>query len=129
MTTALNSTQDINGRNNFGLVLSGSNYSVSLTKDTDTTVTVPSDCAPGITSGHNSNKFLAVIVVTPSAEVWVAVNATAAIPVGATLAAVSSAMIPMNGKSIKVNAADVLHFITHATSSTANVSVTFYSIV
>jgi len=70
MTTKFSMTRDVNGYNGFGLQLSTSNYSVTLTASTDTTVTVPSD----------ASVYLAVCGYTSGDDVWVAVNATAAVP-------------------------------------------------
>ena len=113
MTTKFSMTRDVNGYNGFGLQLSTSNYSVTLSVSTDTTVTTPND----------ASVYLAVCGYSSGNDVWVAVNATAAVPVGNTFASTTSTL---NRSGIQVNANDVLHFITADTG--VAVSVTFYAI-
>lgn len=104
--------------NDFSLTVSNLKYSATLAASTDTTVTVPGS-AP---------RFKVVIRAETDAVVWFAVGDTAAVPAGATFAAVSSEMIPINGALCReVKAGDVLHFITGGTD--IDVSIVFYSVI
>lgn len=126
MTTKFSMTRDINGFNGFGLVPSDTNYSVTLTVSTDTTLTVPSSVAIGKQGPSVSSAApisLAVITSDPGTTIWVAMNTTAAVPAGATLAATSSMMNP---GAIEVKGGDVIHIISSGTG--VNVSVRFYSL-
>ena len=91
-------------------------YSVSLAETTDTALTIPGT-AP---------KYKAVMKTSYNGVVWVALNATAAVPAGDTLAAVSSELLASNVLCREVKAGDVLHFIT-ATANTV-VSVVLYAV-
>ncbi len=103
--------------NDFGLRLSDTKYSATLAATTDTTLTVPG-------GSPTSVKYKAVIKVT--APVWVAVNAVAAVPAGATFAATTSELIePELEFCREVAANDVIHFFAAATAS---VSVVLYSL-
>lgn len=99
----------------FGLLFSQSKYSATIAATTDTTFTVPG-IAP---------RYKAVIKV--KSNTWVALNATAAVPVGATFAATTSELI-LSTKELcrEVKAADVLHFFT-STAST-DVSIVLYAL-
>lgn len=101
----------------FGLRFADLKYSASLAATTDTTLTVPGK-AP---------RFKAVIKVETSGLVWVALNATAAVPAGGSFAATTSELIT-DAKSLcrEVKADDVLHFYT--AGSGIDVSVVFYAI-
>jgi hypothetical protein len=126
MTTKFSMTRDINGFNGFGLVPSDTNYSATLTVSTDTTVTVPSAVAIGKQGPSTSSTApisLAIITSDPGTTIWVAINATAAVPVGATFAATSSMMNP---GAIEVKGGDVIHVISSGTG--VNVGVRFYSL-
>jgi len=122
MATPFSMSRDINGYNGFGLSFALDKYSADLAQNTDTTLTVPSSGMIGNVA-NNVNKYIAIFSYEPGASVWVALNATAAVPVGATFATVSS---ELNPAARMVSAADVLHFITSDT--TAQVGVTFYSL-
>jgi len=101
----------------FGLRFAGLKYSASLNATTDTTLTIPGT-AP---------RYKAVIKVENNGLVWVALNATAGVPAGATFAATNSELIN-DAKSLcrEVVAGDVLHFYT-ATAGT-DVSVVLYAV-
>lgn len=123
MTTKFNMSRDINGYNGFGLPLSDTNYSCTLTANSDTTLTVPNAIGLGNQGPSTVAQSIAIINADPGTSVWVAVNGTASTPVGATFASTTSALNP---GAIFVNGGDVLHFITSATG--VNVSVRFYSL-
>ena len=113
----------IKGQNGFGLYLSDTSFSATLTASTDTTVTVPATAGVGLVLPTSKYSMLAVIRTTP-ADVWVAVNQTAAIPAGGTFASTTSQLLDRDVMGIAVNGNDVLHFITAA--SDVVVSVAFY---
>ena len=101
----------------FGFLFANLKYSASLAASTDTTLTIPG----------NAQRYKALIKVENNGLVWVAKNATAAVPAGATFAATTSELIN-DAKTLcrEVIAGDVLHFIT-ATAST-DVSVVLYAL-
>jgi hypothetical protein len=119
MSTLLNFGRDNQGMNAFAPAFSQDVYSATLAATTDTTLTVPS----------NSQTWLAVFSVDFSKLVWVAKNATAAIPAGSTFASTTSELInpyyPYTFAKV-VQAGDVLHFFSE--SGTANISVAFYAL-
>lgn len=119
---------DINGSEGNGLDISDILYSATITTGGgDTTLTVPSTAPTGAPLGQKKRKWAAKIVTESGTTVWHALNQTAAIPVGATFAAVSSELIPSETEIIRrVEAGDVMHFIT--ADATADVSVTFYAL-
>jgi hypothetical protein len=126
MTTKYFQLRDINGYNGFGLPFSDTNYSVTLTASTDTTLTVPSAIGLGQQGPSTKAQSIAIISVKPNGSVWMAVNATAAVPAGNTFASTTSELIgPFNYAKL-VNGGDVLHFISPDTGDT--VSVSFYSL-
>lgn len=101
----------------FGLLFADLKYSASLAATTDTTLTIPG----------KAQRYKAVIKVENNGLVWVALNATAAVPAGGTFAATTSELIN-DAKSLcrEVKAGDVLHFFT-ATAGT-DVSVVLYAV-
>lgn len=100
----------------FGLRFADLKYSVALAATTDTTLTIPG----------TAKSYKAIIKVDTNL-VWVAFNATAAVPVGTTFSATTSELIPDNYPLCReVRAGDVLHFYT--ATATTNVSVVLYAI-
>ncbi len=101
----------------FGFRFADLKYSASLAATTDTTLTIPG----------TAGKYKAVIKVENNGLVWVALNATAAVPGSASFAATTSELIT-DAKSLcrEVKAGDVLHFYT-ATANT-DVSVVLYAL-
>lgn len=109
LTVAYTSQQPVT---DFSLKFSNLKYSATLAATTDTLLTVPG----------NSGFYKAVIKVT--ASVWIAIDATAAVPVGTSFATTSSELIePGQDFCREVQAGDVLHFFGAAA---AGVSVVFY---
>ncbi len=120
MTTQYNIPSVSRGMNGFALPFSDTVYSVTLSAATEATVTVPSNGSMG---SIGMDRFVAVFSYETNIGVWVALNATAAVPAGATFAASTSELNP-SAKHVK--AGDVIHMIT-ATAAT-DVSVAFYAI-
>jgi hypothetical protein len=126
MTTQYKLQKDVAGYNGFGLQFCDQKYSVTIAASTEKTLTVPSNGSIGAAL-NNVNKFLAVIQVTANVSVWVALNATAAVPAGSSFASTTSDLIVGSEYYAReVKAGDVLHFIT-ATAST-DISVQFYAL-
>jgi hypothetical protein len=101
----------------FGSRFADLKYSATPAVTTDTTLTIPG----------NAQRYKALIKVEGNGHVWVAINATAAVPGGAAFAATTSELVPQNGGICReVRAGDVLHFYT----ATANidVSVVLYAV-
>lgn len=117
-------TRDINGYNGFGLQFADNKYNATIAQSTDTTLTIPGDAPMGAVNNVTINKYIAIFSYEPGAQVWVANNATAAVPVGATFATTTS---EQNPSARVVDAGDVLHFIT-PDSGGANISVILYAL-
>lgn len=114
MITPYTSQQTVN---DFGLLFSNLKFNASLAATTDTTFTIPGQ----------AQRYKALIKVENNGLVWVALNATAAVPVGATFAATTSELVSDNATLCReVKAGDVLHFFT-ATAAT-DVSVVLYAV-
>lgn len=126
MATQYKLQKDVAGYNGFGLQFSDTKFSASLAANTDTTLTVPSTGSIGAPL-NTVNKFLAVINVEANATVWCAVNATAAVPGGATFASTTSDLIiGSEYYAREVKAGDVLHFL--APVADTDVCVMFYAL-
>lgn len=124
MTTQYNVDTYSRGVNGFGLPFCDTIYTATLAAATNTQITVPGAAATG-TAGAHLNKFQAVISIPADAKVWVSVNATAAIPAGASFAASTSELFPAGEWTSKyVKAGDVINMICTAGS---DVSVAFYA--
>jgi hypothetical protein len=126
MTTQYKLQKDVAGYNGFGLPPCDQKFSASLAITTDTSLTVPSSGALGAPL-NQVNRFLAVIQVEANLSVWLAINATAAVPAGASFAATTSDLI-IGGQyyAIEVKAADVMHFI--APTAGTDILVKFYAL-
>jgi hypothetical protein len=112
------------GKNGFGLPFCGNVFSVTLAANTEATVAVPLTSVMGNITATVKNKFMAIF--TCDGTVFACINATAAKPVGATLASVTSAMVPANcpwGRVVQ--AGDVIHVIS---GGTPNLTIEFYAI-
>lgn len=118
-TTPFNMIRDINGYNGYGLSFSNFKRSATIVQNTDTTMTVPSDCS----------QYLAIFSIQPGTSVWVALqpaNGTtivAAVPASGLFTTTTSELNPV---ARLVNKGDILHFITADT--TADVGVTLYAL-
>lgn len=126
MTTMYKLQKDVAGYNGFGLPVSDQKWTASLAATTDTTLTIPTNAVMGAPL-NSKQRFLAIITVEPAGSVWFALNATAAVPAGATLAASTSELI-VGGEYFarEVKGTDVLHFFT-ATAAT-DISVVLYAL-
>lgn len=114
-------TRDVNGYNGFGLKPTNQAYSGTLAASTDTSLTIPTIDALGMSSSTSKARLIAIINADPGASVWVALNATAEVPAGASFAATLSALNPA---AYEVKCGDILHFITAATG--VSVSIRLY---
>lgn len=100
----------------FGLRFTELKYSAALAMAVDTLLTIPG----------NAPRYKAIIEVSVTADVWVALNAVATLPAGPTFAATSSELTNGTTKLCReVKAGDVLHFLATAT---AEVSVVLYAL-
>ena len=120
LSTIFNIDKNISGVNGYGLPFSVQVYSASIAATTDTTLAVPLTNAMGMVNATSATKFIAHFSYAPTAKVWVANNATAAVPAGTTFAASTS---ELNPPAKFVKAGDVLHFYSAAIS---DISVAFY---
>ena len=126
MTTQYKLQKDVAGYNGFGLQFCDQKYSASLAVTTDTTLTVPLNGAMG-QALNTVNKWLAVIQVEANASVWFALNTTAAVPAGATLALTTSDLIiGSQYYGVEVKAGDVMHFLAPVAST--DILVKFYAL-
>lgn len=124
MPVKLPLSANYNNLQNSDVILSDTIYSATLAATTDTTLTVPTASDLGGTNTSVNNYLVARIRKTPAKDIWFAVNATAAVPAGASFAATTSELLNDNVCEYKVKSGDVLHFYTAASS--AVVSVAFY---
>lgn len=100
----------------FGQIFPTDNFSATLATSTNTALTV----------NGRSSVYKAVIKAGVDAIVYVALNKVAEVPAGASFAATSSEMIPVNGVLCReVKEGDVLNFITAGTG--VDVSVSLFS--
>jgi hypothetical protein len=137
MTTKYNIEAFTRGKNGFGLPFCDTIFNSTLAANTERTLTVPSTCAMGSIGAYPLpdsanrpaaivlNKFIAVIACTPAIDTFIAVNATAAVPVGNTFAASTSELVPQGYIAKYVKAGDVIHVISGGTPS---VSISFYAV-
>jgi len=128
MTQQFRVQQETKGINDFGQIFSDQIYSATLTAATNTQLTVPGGGIMGVMSSANGgiNKVYAVIRTT--GDVWVAVNATADVPAGATFVKDTSELVTnTEGKCYFVKVGDVLNFFSK-TGTTPSVSVSFYAL-
>ena len=112
MTTKLIMTRDINGYVDYILDDSDTKYNVNLGSGVAQSITTPID----------AQRFNVFFSIEPGTTVWIAINTTAAVPVG-TFALTRSDLNPVG---LKVKAGDTISFITSDTSS--QVGVKFYAL-
>src|SRR6266481_1838864 len=129
MTQIFRTIQETKGYNDFGQIYSDQIYNATLTAATNTQLTVPGGGILGALSAYgssnNKNKMLGVIRAT--VDVWVAVNQTAAVPVGASFASATSELVTNTlDKTYLVSVGDVLNFFSK-TATTPSISVAFYA--
>lgn len=120
MTTTYNVNKGVYGTNGFGSPFCDTIYSATLVGGADTTLTVPGKSGVGNINATAKAQFIAVFSYKPAGEVYVALNATAAVPAGGTFAATTS---ELNPPCKKCQEGDVIHFIS---PSTPDVTVAFY---
>ena len=126
MTTQYKLQKDVAGYNGFGLQFSDLKFSASLALTTDTTLAVPLKGSMGAAL-DTVNKWLAVIQVEANLSVWFALNATAAVPAGASFAATTSDLIiGSEYYGVEVKAGDVMHFL--APVAGTDILVKFYAL-
>ena len=125
MTLPFSLTRDVNGYNGFGLQFSDTKFNATIAQSTDTTLTIGGNAVMGGIAQPSVNKYIAIFSYEPGSQVWVADNATAAIPAGASFASTTS---ELNPSARVVNAGDVVHFFT-PDSGGANVSVILYALL
>lgn len=126
MTVQYKLQKDVAGYNGFGLQFSDLLFSATLAATTDTTVTVPTKGAMGVPL-NTVNRWIALIQLKANSEVWFALNATAAVPAGASFAATTSDLV-IGGKyyGVEVKAGDVMHFL--APVAATDILVKFYAL-
>lgn len=126
MTTQYKLQKDVAGYNGFGLQFSDTKYSATLAASADTTLTVPEKGSMGAAL-NSVNKWLAIIQVEANLSVWFALNATAAVPAGATLVLTTSDLIIGTAfYGVEVKAGDVMHFL--APTADTDILVKFYAL-
>lgn len=125
MATQYNIYKYLEGINGFGLYACDTNYTATLVASTDTSFTVPGVSSLGTPTATTNNKFVAIFSWTDSDDLFLNLNATAALPVGGTLAASTTAMLDRGNAARIVKAGDVIHLIS---SSTPKVCVSLYAI-
>lgn len=107
--TQYNVNKYIQGVNGFGLLPSANNYSTTLAAATVATLTVPNTSAMGYANASTTyNRFVAIFSYEAAKNVYVAVNATAAVPAGNTIAATTGALNP---NALLVKGGDVISII------------------
>ena len=113
MSTIANFNRDVGGAVAYAPKFGTDNYSSELTVGLEATVTVP----------DNYDNWIASFAYQPGTVVWVANNATATVPAGATLAATNS---ELNPSQKSVHKGDVIHMI--SPNMTAQVGIVFYAV-
>lgn len=102
-------------------------YSATITVGVEQLLTVPASAGLGEVDIRRHPYIVVIKAQLANSDAWVAVNKTAAVPVGATFASTTSEILNAQNPLIKyVVGGDVLHFITSA--ATMSISVTFYTL-
>jgi hypothetical protein len=105
-------TTDINGNDTYVLPFCDLKYSTSLVATVEQTLTIPSD----------ANVYIVIFFIEAGSEVWIAKNATAALP-GGSFAATTSSLCPSARATVVPG--DVLHFIS---GIDCNIGVELYAL-
>lgn len=84
MSTKLNFGRDVQGYNAYAAPVAADKYSATLASGGNATITLP----------KNALSWIVSFSYQPGSNIWVAVNANAAAPVGATFASTSSELLP-----------------------------------
>lgn len=116
MATLFSMIRDINGYNGFGLPFTDTGTSTTLAADVEQTLTVLAN------PDAIYKRYLAIFSYQVGTNVFVNLNATAAVP-GSSFVATTT---ELNPTARVVVPGDVLHFITHDTN--AYVQVSYYAI-
>lgn len=104
----------------YGTQFSKNIYNTTLAAATEATLTVPGFAAIGNINSSSKAQWMAVFSYEAAKKVYVALNATAAVPAGATLIAATSALNPV-GRVVQEG--DVIHVISAAI---ADLSIELY---
>jgi hypothetical protein len=115
MTTKLSFGRDVQGYNAFAPAFADDAFSANL------------DASGGIDSitvPANFQNWIVSFSYQPGADIWVALNATAAAPVGDTFAATTSELNP-GSRTVKAN--DVISLLNNG-STDADVGILLYAI-
>lgn len=123
MATQYNIDSNTRGVNGWGLQFSKNSYTTTLGAGVEATVAVPASAATGVPTAYQKNKWVARVTVEAGKKVYIALNGTAAVPVGGTLAASTSELLPIQSAWF-VKTGDVIHIISAAA---ADVSIAFYA--
>jgi len=117
MTTPLNFGRDVQGFNAFAPATSDIKYSATITNGNETHISVP----------QSATKWIVVFSYQPGTNVWVDLTgATAAIPVGATLAATTAELNPASRTINALNNSGTASKVSMITdNATADVGVAF----
>lgn len=110
----------LDGVNSFGVIATAKNWTVTLAAATAASLAIPGSSTD---LPKSRQKYVAIFSYHAARNVYVAVNATAAVPAGATLAASTSRLLP---PAIVVTCDDTISIIC-ATAAT-DVSITLYTI-
>lgn len=117
-----NVSDQVKGVNGFGTQFCTKIYSSTLGAGTEATLTVPGVNSIGSIVGSSKAQYIAVFSYEPSKKVYVALNGTAAVPAGNTLAATTS---ELNPPAKTVQEGDVIHVISAAA---ADISIALYTL-
>jgi hypothetical protein len=112
--TQLNFGRDVQGFNAYAPRLSTDMYSATVASGASQSITVPSS---------NMN-WIAVFSFEPGSDIWVSVNHTAAIPVGATFASTNSFLLPAQ---LQVSAADTISCFNNSATG-QDVGIALYAV-
>lgn len=115
----LNFARDVQGFNTFAPPPSDNKYSANIASAGNATITLPT----------NVERWIVSFSYQPGSNVWVAYNANAAAPAGATFASTSSELLPgsrvFNSKKSDGSAATI-NFLNNG-STAANIGVVLYA--